>query len=115
MRKINILPIYEENIIGFVYDGVNAQFKYRSERKTINLNFSFVLFFDFCDFEYQSDVEWEFGLVEYEHSPRLNEIFSRINNPIFNKGLENLYHYKLVIDDVGIYNIICKAFFEQQE
>lgn len=76
---MKILPIYEEDIIGFVYDGFRAQIKYCYENKKIKLSFECVYLFDFCDFEYIDDADWKFGLFEYAKSPLLTDLFSRIS------------------------------------
>lgn len=114
MRELNIPPIYEEDIIGFVYDGVNAQIKYYYEESKVKLSFECVYLFDFCDFDYINDVDWKFGLFEYDKSALLTDLFSRIsqnkNNYAFGGEIEEIRHYKLAIDDVGIYNIVCKQF-----
>lgn len=119
MRELNIPLIYEEDIIDFVYDGLNAQIKYYFEGLKIKLNFECVYLFNFCDFDYINDVDWKFGLVEYDKSPLLSELFSRISQDkieyAFGGKTEKIRHYKLVVDDVGIYNIVCKRFVIEQE
>lgn len=119
MKKISIPSIYEEDIIGFFYDSVKVQIKYNHKEKIINLDFNYVYHFDFCEFDYIKDINWEFGLIEYDKSLLLEDFFSRI--PLqkisfaFGGEIEKIRHYKLVIDDVGIYNIICKEFFIEEE
>ena len=49
---VNIPPIYDEDIIGFVYNGVNAQIEYYYENSKVKLSFSCVYLFDFCNFDY---------------------------------------------------------------
>lgn len=119
MKEINIPPIYEEDIIGFIYNGIKIQFKYNCEDSIIVLEFDGVYLFDFCDFDYLSDTEWQFGLVEYNKSSLLQKLMSRIPSErvqrAFGGDLEKISHYKLVIDDVGIYNIVCKNFAIIQE
>lgn len=106
--------MYEEDIIGFIYNGIKIQIKYNYEDSIIVLEFDEVYLFDFCDFDYLNDVEWQFGLVEYNESPLLKKLISRISphriQRAFGGDLEKIRHYKLVVDDVGIYNIVCKSF-----
>ena len=115
MKKVSIPSIYEEDIIGFFYDGVKVQIKYNYKETIINLNFNYVYHFDFCEFDYIKDINWEFGLIEYHKSCLLKDFFSGIPSQkisyAFGGEIEKIRHYKLVIDDVGIYNIICKEFF----
>lgn len=112
MKKIKIPPIYEENIIEFVFSGFKISIKYYFENSIITLAFYSVYQFDFCDFDYISDTHWEFGLTRYSQSPLLEDLYSRVPfenyNRAFGGELYKIQHYKLVIDDVGIYNIICK-------
>jgi hypothetical protein len=35
--------------------------------------------FDFCDFEYISETDWEFGLAQYVQSPLLETLYSRVS------------------------------------
>lgn len=118
MREVKILPIYEEDIIGFVFDGFSAQFKYYHENSKIELRFDGTYLFDFCEFEYINDVDCKFGLFEYVESPLLTDLFSRIIQDkidyAFGGEIEKIRHYKLVIDDVGVYNIVCKQFVMEQ-
>ena len=118
-RKINIPTIYEEDIEGFCYRGDNICIKYNYEGATINLNFSGVYMFDFFEFDYLNDTEWEFGLCEYKESSLLTQIKSGINPQwmqyAFGGEMDKVRHYKLVIDDVGMYNIVCKNFSLIQE
>lgn len=119
MRKINIPPIYEEDIICFIYDGFTVQIKYYYEESIIKLIFNCVYLFDFCDFDYLNDTKWRFGLVEYDESSLLKDMFSRIPREevsrAFGGELEKIRHYKLAIDDEGIYNIVCKDFKVEKE
>lgn len=119
MKIINIPAIYEENIIGFVYDGVNVKISYHYEETLVNLIFKCVYLFDFCEFEYIDDLDWKFGLVEYVESQMLNDLFLRINSEnrnflAFGGEADKIRHFKLTIDDEGIYNIICKGFAMEQ-
>lgn len=114
MKKIKIPPIYEEDIIEFVFSGFIIRIKYRFENAIINLVFYDVYQFDFCEFDYINDADWEFGLTQYSQSPLLKDIYSRVplenHNRAFGGEPNKLRHYKLAVDDVGIYNIICKDF-----
>lgn len=119
MGEINIPQIYEENIIAFIYDGVNVHIKYYYENMIVNLNFNYVYSFDFCDFDYFNDSNWNFGLVESDESSILKDLFSRIHKDkiayAFGGEADKIRHYKLVIDEVGIYNIVCKGFVLEQK
>lgn len=114
MKKIEIPPIYEEDIIEFVFSGSKIRIKYCFENAIINLVFYSVYQFDFCEFDYISDRDWEFGLTQYSQSPLLQDLCSRVpvleRDRAFGGEPHKLQHYKLVVDDVGIYNIICKDF-----
>lgn len=114
MKKISIPPIYEEDIIDFTYTGYQICIKYNYEGATVYLNFYEVYMFDFYEFEYIYDTEWQFGLVEYKESSLLTDVMSRISPQkkqwAFGGEMEKICHYKLVIDDVGMYNIVCKKF-----
>jgi hypothetical protein len=100
--------------IEFTFSGFKIKFKYCFENSVITLEFHGVYQFDFCDFEYISETDWEFGLAQYVQSPLLETLYSRVpyenRNRAFGGELYKMQHYKLVIDDVGIYNIICKEF-----
>lgn len=114
MNKIEIPPIYEENIIEFVFSGFIINFKYCYGNTIVNLNFDSVYQFDFCEFDYIKDIDWEFGLTQYSQSPLLEDLYSRVpterRNRAFGGEPYKLQHYMLVVDDVGIYNIICKSY-----
>ena len=115
MRAVNIPKIYVEDIIGITFNGDgDVDIKYNYNEKVIVLTFRSVYYFDYCEWEYINDTDWEFGLVEYKRSKLLDGIFSRINSVLLENSFggerEKIYHYKLVIDDWGIYNIVCKDF-----
>lgn len=114
LKKIDIPPIYEEDIIEFVFCGTTVKVKYHFENAIISLVFNSVYKFDFCEFDYICETHWEFGLTQYSQSPLLDALFSIVpfenRNRAFGGKLQKLRHYKLVVDDVGIYNIICRDF-----
>lgn len=119
LKKINIPPIYEEDIVGFSYTSGKVCIKYNYEGVMIDLYFNGVYMFDFFEFEYLNDTEWEFGLIEFKESSLLTQIKSRISPQMIQRAfggeMDKVRHYKLVIDDVGIYNIVCKNFAFIQE
>lgn len=115
MREINIPPIYVEDIISITFSGDgDVEIKYNYNEKVIALMFHSVYYFDYCEWEYIDDINWKFGLVEYKQSRLLDDMFLRINPALlensFGGELEKICHYKLTIDDWGIYNLVCKDF-----
>lgn len=72
-----------------------------------------VYYFDYCEWDYINDNNWKFGLIEYSQSKLLDDIFSRIDSTLSHNSFggepEKICHYKLTIDDWGIYNLVCKG------
>lgn len=114
MTEIVIPEIFEEEIIDFTVRDSNAIFKYYYEDNIIELIFVDVYQFDFCEFDYIIDSDWKFGLLEYSDSSLLRDVFARLSKEklerAFGGEYKKIHHFKLVIDDVGIYNFICKGF-----
>ena len=110
--KIDIPTIYEEDIIEFTQRDGDVIFKYTAD-SIIEIVFKYVYKFDFVEFDYIEDLEWVFGLELQENSSYMENFISSIPKDQLNRAFggeyEKLQHYRLVIDDVGIYNIICKG------
>lgn len=111
--KITIPPIYEENIVEFAQRNGNAVLKYLSEGKSVQISFLSVYAFDFIEFDYFKETDWQFGLELREDSEYIQKIVQGMPQEklqrAFGGEYEKLQHYRLVIDDVGIYNIVCKS------
>lgn len=111
--KINIPQIYEENIIEFLQKDGNIVYKYMDEKRVFQITFVKVYQFDFTEFDYITEVEWNFGLEMEAESDYINVLLQNMpeekKQRAFGGEITSLYHYKLAIDDVGIYNIICKG------
>ena len=114
MQEIVIPEIFEEDIIEFVVKDSKAMFKYYCENNIVELIFKGVYQFDFCEFDYINDIDWKFGLLKYSDSSTLRSIFARLNKEKKERACggdyKKIHHYKLTIDDVGMYNFICKDF-----
>ena len=112
IMKIDIPTIYEEDIIEFTQRDGNVIFKYTAD-SIIEIVFKTVYKFDYVEFDYIRDLEWVFGLELQEDSSYMKNFISSIPKEQLDRAFggeyEKLQHYKLVIDDVGIYNIICKG------
>lgn len=110
--KVEIPPIYEEDIIEFVQREENATFKYFNEDKIVKITFFCVYAFDFVEFEYINEMGWVFGLELQNNSAYIERMVSNMTEEkkqrAFGGEYKKIKHYKLVIDDVGMYNIICK-------
>lgn len=110
--RIDIPKIYEENIIGFIHQNGDIIFKYKADNN-IEIAFKFVYKYDFVEFNYISDIGWIFGLELQKDSSYIKNFINYIPQEKLNRAFggeyEKLKHYRLVIDDVGIYNIICKG------
>jgi len=106
--------IYEENIIEFAQRSGNVVLKYLSEEKTIQLSFLHVYAFDFVDFDYIKETDWQFGLELQESSEYIQKLVRGMSQEELQRAFGGEYlklqHYRLVIDDVGMYNIVCKGF-----
>lgn len=113
-EHIDIPMIYEENLIEFRLMNSDAILKYHTNDKIVEISFKSVYKFDFCDFEYMFDTVWEFGFCKYLDSPELYSLIEKLMlsnkdmNRAFGRDADKLVHYRIVIDDVGMYNIICK-------
>lgn len=114
-EHIDIPMIYEEDIIEFNLKINDAIFKYYTNGKIIEIQFELVYKFDFCDFEYIFNSDWDFGLCKYIDSPDLHSLVKNLKftnkdiNRAFGGEIDKLVHYRMVIDDVGMYDIICKG------
>lgn len=110
--NIKIPPIYEEDIIEVVQRKGDVIFKYYDNDKIIEIIFNCVYVFDFVEFDYIDEVDWKFGLELQSNSIYIEKIIRNMSKEklkrVFGGEYNNIKHYKLVIDDVGIYNIICK-------
>ena len=114
-------PIYEENIVSFSQADGNCYLIYTDENNPdcrYELRFTGVYYSDFTDFELMPAAicDWHFGLetVEPEESDLLqgrlkDKLTLLIGFPHY-KHLRALKHYRLIVDDVGWYNIISKDF-----
>jgi len=109
---ITIPPIYEENIVEFTQRNGNGVFKYLDGERLFQIIFKNVYAFDFIEFDYIGETSWQFGLELQEKSLYVQQIVREMPKKIAQKAFggeyEKVKHYKLVIDDVGIYNIVCK-------
>lgn len=114
MEKISIPPIYEEEIIELVFQDAQIYFKYRNKDEIIELIFKEVYQFDFCEFDYVMEHNWQFGLYKIQKSSKIDALISGFSEEklsrVFGGELGKISHYKLTVDDVGIYNFICKDF-----
>ena len=110
--NIEIPPIYEEDIIEFAQRKGDVVFKYYDNDDIFEIIFNCVYAFDFVEFDYINEVGWKFGLELQSNSMYIEKIIQNMSNEklkrVFGGEYNNIKHYKLVIDDVGIYNIICK-------
>lgn len=111
--KITIPPIYEENIVEFSQRKGDCIFEYFAEGRLFRIIFNKVYAFDFVEFDYIQEIDWQFGLDLQDNSTYIQQMIKgkpkeTIQN-VFGGEKENIQHYKLVIDDVGIYNIVCKS------
>lgn len=84
------------------------------QEKTVQLSFLHVYAFDFVEFDYIKETDWQFGLELQENSAFIQKLVQGISQEKLQRAFggehEKLQHYKLVIDDVGMYNIVCKGF-----
>ncbi len=112
MLKIDIPQIYEEDIIVFSYRRGNAEMRYYDGDKVFQILFSGVYLFDFIEFDYINDTKWRFGLHMLKDSPYIKKMISAMPKEKIQRSFGGevlaLRHYTLVIDDVGMYNIVCK-------
>lgn len=110
--NIEIPLIYEEDIIEFVQRKGDVIFKYYNEGKIFEILFNCVYIFDFVEFDYINEVGWTFGLELQNDSVYIEKLICSLPKEKLQKAFggdyKKLQHYKLVIDDVGMYNIICK-------
>lgn len=110
--SIEIPTIYEENIIEVVHQSGNVIFKYYVEEKIYKIAFHNVYFFDFTEFDYVTECDWKFGLNIQTNSTYIEKLVKEISKDklqrAFGGEYSKLSHYKLVIDDVGMYNVVCK-------
>ena len=111
--SIEIPPIYEEDIIEFVQRKGDAIFKYYDDGRIVEIIFNCVYEFDFVEFDYIDEVGWRFGLELQSNSVYIEKMLRSMSEEkkqrSFAGECKMLQHYKLVIDDVGLYNIICKG------
>lgn len=110
--KIDIPSIYEENIIGVVHQNGNLVFEYAAE-DIVKIIFQYVYKYDFIEFDYIDEIDWTFGLELLRNSAYIKDLIGRMEEEklqrAFGGEYNKLQHYRLVIDDVGIYNIVCKG------
>lgn len=110
--KLTIPPIYEENIIGFVQQNGDCIFEYLDKGNLFRIVFTKVYAFDFVEFDYMKETDWQFGLELQENPAYLQQMMQEMPKEIAQKAFggeyEKMQQYKLVIDDVGSYNIVCK-------
>lgn len=110
--KIDIPTIYEEDIIGVVHQNGNLIFEYASEN-IVRIIFQYVYKYDFVEFDYINEIDWTFGLELLKDSPYIKNLIGMMEEEklqrAFGGEYDKLQHYRLVIDDVGIYNIVCKG------
>lgn len=111
--NIEIPPIYEEDIIEFVQRKGDAIFKYYRNGKIIEIVFNCVYEFDFIEFDYINETDWNFGLELQSNSMHIEKMIRNMSKEKIHRAFGGEYkkvqHYKLVIDDVGMYNVICKG------
>ena len=111
--KITIPLIYEENIIEFAQRRGNAVFRYLDGERVFQITFHDVYAFDFVEFDYIKELDWQFGLELEENSTYIPQMVQGMPKEslqrAFSGEYEKMRHYKLVIDDVGMYNVICKG------
>jgi hypothetical protein len=112
-KKFEIPAIYEEDVIELIFKGCNVTFKYYNGDNIVEIEFQYVYKYDYCDFECVSDTDYEFGLMQYYNSDLLKQFLATIEKDrlkcLFCGEYNKLKHFKLVADDVGIYNFICKG------
>ena len=110
--KIDIPTIYEEDIIGVVHQNGNLIFEYASEH-IVKIIFQYVYKYDFVEFDYINEIDWTFGLELQRDSTYIKDLTGMMEEEklkrAFGGEYDKLQHYRLVIDDVGIYNIVCKG------
>lgn len=110
--NIEIPPIYEEDIIEFAQRKGDVVFKYYDNDNIFEIVFNCVYAFDFVEFDYINEVGWKFGLELQSNSVYIEKIIHNMSKEklqrAFGGDYKKIQHYKLVIDDIGMYNIICK-------
>lgn len=110
--NIEIPPIYEEDIIEFAQRKGNVVLKYYDNDNIFEIVFNCVYAFDFVEFDYINGVGWNFGLELQNNSMYIEKIVRNMTKDklqrAFGGEYQKLKHYKLVIDEVGMYNVICK-------
>lgn len=110
--NIEIPQIYEEDIIEFVQRKGDVIFKYFDDGEIIEIEFVCVYAFDFVEFDYINEVGWKFGLELQSNSMYIDKVTQNMSKEklqrAFGGEYKKIHHYRLVIDDVGMYNIICK-------
>lgn len=110
--NIEVPQIYEEDIIEFAQRKGDVIFKYFNNGEINEIVFICVYAFDFIEFDYINEVGWKFGLELQSNSMYIEAITCNMSKEklqrAFGGEYKKLQHYKLVIDDVGMYNIICK-------
>ncbi len=109
---IEVPQIYEEDIIEFVQRKGDVVFRYFDNGEIIEIIFKCVYAFEFIEFDYINEVGWKFGLELQSNSMYIEKIIRNMSKEklqrAFGGEYKKIQHYKLVIDDVGMYNIICK-------
>lgn len=67
---------------------------------------------DIIEFDYINETGWKFGLELQNNSVYIEKIIRNMSKEklqrAFGGEYKKIQHYKLVIDDIGMYNIICK-------
>lgn len=111
--KIDIPPIYEEEIIEFAQRKGNVLIKYYDGGKVFEITFICAYAFEFVEFDHIEEVDWNFGLELQKKSAYIKKLIYNIPKEKLQKTFGGEYgklqHYRLIINDVGMYNIICKG------
>ena len=111
-------PIYEENIMSLTYVSDTLKLTYEDEEHPGRyhcLVFTNVYWYEFTDFELISILDWKFGLelLEPDKSEILNgklkSILERKTKESRYISLDELKHYRLVVDDYGEIDIIAQS------
>lgn len=110
--NVEIPLIYEEDIVEFAQRNGNVVFKYIENNNVCEIVFNCVYAFDFVEFDYINEVGWKFGLELQSNSLYIEKMVRNMSEEKLKRSFggeyEKLLHYKLVIDEVGMYNIVCK-------
>lgn len=117
--KIIDLPIsisepYTSPIV--ILDEIGAIIKYSGEEGSLIIIFDTVYGFKFTESEYIDTIDFIFGLVEIENSEWFSDFFDTWKEhgnkmeDSFCGEASHIHHYRLYIDDYGMYDILCKGF-----